>query len=851
MEMLSNRFAQDLMYPKGARFSRIAFVAALAAIFLATFAAQIRAERTRHWRQASFEDFSRGTAKGVALRSDGRLELAPRFAGLAEGDCAFLWALRFDSRGNLYAAGGSNAKVLRIDPAGKATTIFESGELTAQALAVDSRDNIYVGTSPDGKVYKISASGEKKVFFEPKTKYTWDLIADSRGTLYVATGDKGQIFAVTPDGKSEIFYSGDETHIRALALDSQNNLIAGTEPNGLILRVPTSASSPGTDTKGTSQTPDKSSRRNGSSATDQLAANIQASNSRKAFVLYETSKKEITSLVSDSAGNIYAAAIGEKQRSFGASSPPLALPSPLSVPSVPGAVTLAQSPLLQPAIFPPFPAAVSSAVFRIAADGAPEEIWNSRDTLVYSLGLSTHGQLLLGTGNDGTIIEMQGGRVFSHLVKVGSSQVTAFTPAHNGKIYLSTANPGKLFTLGPDSEAAGSFESQTFDARIFSEWGRLQWFGDRADGGMAPKAGSSKVVFYVRSGNTSDPGKDWSAWFGPYAASGAKVECPPARFIQWKAQWNAGSNMRSGDASSPQSSPNSREKLQEPARSASDGAPNSRVSGDGLDWVSIAYLPKNVAPVIDAMIVQNAGIRIPNVSATSPSMQQPVLLKMPPQGNAGGGISVVSGPAQGDRASQKVEAAPQGTQQKGFQSVVWSAHDDNDDELIYSVFYRGEGERDWKLLRDKIELKYFSWDTTALPDGAYYLKIVASDAPSNPRSEALKAERESERFEIDNTPPVIEGLSANPLGGRGNPGMRIRFEARDSASAIERAEYSLDGSDWAPILPVGRLSDAPRESYDFSLSTLAAGEHTVAVRVFDHFENMASAKATFLAKSSQ
>ncbi len=75
-------------------------------------------------------------------------------------------------KGNLYAAGGTNAKVLRIDPAGKMTTAFESEELTAQALTLDKNDNLYVATSPDGKVYKVTPNGQKSVFFDPKAKYT-------------------------------------------------------------------------------------------------------------------------------------------------------------------------------------------------------------------------------------------------------------------------------------------------------------------------------------------------------------------------------------------------------------------------------------------------------------------------------------------------------------------------------------------------------------------------------------------------------------------------------------------------------------------------------------------------------
>ena len=89
---------------------------------------------------------------------------------------------------------------------------------------------------------------------------------------------------------------------------------------------------------------------------------------------------------------------------------------------------------------------------------------------------------------------------------------------------------------------------------------------------------------------------------------------------------------------------------------------------------------------------------------------------------------------------------------------MWSAHDDNDDDLHYSIYFRGENEHEWKLLKDKLDQKFYSWDSTTLPDGAYYLKIIATDAPSNPPAISLKTERESERFEVDNTPPVIEGL---------------------------------------------------------------------------------------------
>jgi len=192
----------------------------------------------------------------------------------------------------------------------------------------------------------------------------------------------------------------------------------------------------------------------------------------------------------------------------------------------------------------------------------------------------------------------------------------------------------------------------------------------------------------------------------------------------------------------------------------------------------------------------------------------------------------------------KFDPPPQGFAQKGFQSVIWTAHDDNDDDLRYSVYFRGEGEKEWKLLKDGLEQRFYAFDTTALADGAYYLKIVASDAASNDSLRALTAEKESERFEVDNTPPVIEDLRAGPPSGKMSGGIPFSFTTRDSATAIEKAEYSVDGGEWKLILPESDLSDAPVERYHSGLPALAAGEHTIAVRVFDRFQNVGSAKVT-------
>jgi WD40 repeat protein len=736
------------------------------------------AEHTRTWRQSDFSEFERGTANGVAIRSDGKLMPAPKFTAFADPNLAYLWALRMDSRGRIYAAGGSNAKVLRLDDPAKPTTVFESGELAAQAIAFDSHDDLYVGTSPDGKVYKVTPDGQKSVFFDPKTKYIWALAMDSQGTLFVATGDSGEVFAVSPDGKGQLFYQSDERHARSIAFDQKGDLLIGTDPNGLVLRVAI------------------------------VRKNLQAPpEPGSAFVIYETSKKEVTSLLTDEQGNIYAASIGEKQRGA-ATAPILNLPQPSGQPQAAqtpqASVSLQlQAQASQPIVSFPFISSPTGGaeVIKISSDGSPQTLWSSRDDLVFSMGLSSSGRILLGTGNKGTILSLDGNDVYSSIAKTASAQVTSLVPGRNGAILVATANPGKIFTLGPGYQQGGSFESDPFDAKIFSHWGRLSWWGDNAAQG--------NVEFYARSGNTSSPQKNWSPWAGPYKnETGETVGCPAARFVQWKAVF---------------------------VDTDKGAVPN-------VAWVSLAYQPQNVAPVIDDIAIQDPGIRVQGFApqASGPTMPTSVQLRLPQRSSANfpapanANLELAARPL-------KIEAPPQGFEEKGWASVLWSAHDDNDDDLVYTIYYHGEGEKNWRLLKDKLTQRYYSWDTTTMPDGAYYLKIVASDSPSNPADQALTNERESDRFEIENTPPRVENLRADAS----SPVVRVTFDGTSSASTISKAQYSVDAGDWTILFPNGLLSDAPKESYEISLNGLSAGEHTVAVQISDRFDNSTAAKVTF------
>ncbi len=748
------------------------------------------AQATRTWEQTKYDDFEKGTARGIAISSDGTLTLAPAFASLYTTPSTYLWALASDAEGNAYAAAGSPARVYKLTPDGKASIIFAPQELQVQALVVDGSGAIYAATSPDGKVYKIVHGGpapgktpegshttaeiaaaqegakpgpagenppisvsvdssySTSVYFDPKTKYIWALALDRQGQLYIGTGDRGEIFRVDRSGRGSLFFKSDEAQIRALDFDNLGNLIAGTDGSGLIYRI---------------------------------------SQQGEGFVLYSAPKKEITALAVDTKGNIYAAGAGEK-RGAGPGSATIAPSLGIVVTApAPSSGTPTGAPVPTPSGTPsastftsiPYPNTTSlggSEIYRLSPDGSPKTIWSSREDLVYSLAFDNEGRLLAGTGNRGKIYAISGTE-YTDLAEASANQVTGFARAPKGGLYAATSNLGKIFLLGSKPVNQGTYESDVFDARNFSKWGRVE------------VRGSGKFQLFARSGNVDNPDRNWSPWKPIDMDKDLPVDAPSARFIQWKA-------------------------LLQPTNPA-----------PVIDSVILNYLPKNVAPEVDDVTVM-VGSRIP----------------------AGTHSEVESSVAGGYEAPLPV------TKDKTSIAVRWKAHDENDDTLVYAVYYRGDGETRWKLLRDEVDERYVNLDSDIFPDGGYTIRVVASDAQSHSAEDTLTGEAVSPRFEVDNTPPRVEALNAKLEGSQ----IHVTFRAVDSFSPISRAEYSIDAEDWQMVDPVGQISDSKTESYDFDINLAAGGaesgtanpaagksgtlasaeEHTIIVRAYDRFDNM-------------
>jgi hypothetical protein len=707
------------------------------------------AQGTKLWSVGRYDEMEKGETGGVAIRSDGRLEPGPVTPLMYTTGKNYVWSLASTSSGDGYVGiGGTtsgSAVVMKVSPDGKAAQFFAGKELAVQALRIAGDGSVLAATSPDGRVYRIpQGGGAATVLFDPamteeKPKYLWDLAVGKSGEIYVAAGAPAVVYRVPAGGgKAEVLFKTADQHIRCLLLGADGTLWAGSDGSGVIYRF-------ATGTRGA-----------------------------KPFAAFAASRREITALAMDAAGDVYAAGVGTKGHS---TLPPLPVTGNVAVTitfSQPGSSSAAGTNTLVPD---------GTEIYRIGADGSPKKLLTLKDDVVYALAMR-NGSLLAATGNRGRIyqVDIDGSGRFTDVAHLEASQGMAFATVKDG-LLVATSNSGRVYRITDAVSAAATYTSEVFDAQGYSQWGRAE-----------VRASAGGFDLYVRSGNVESPLMGWSDWARVGADGGLTV--PAGRFVQWKAVLRAGGS---------------------------------------VDSVGLNYLERNLAPVVDEVVAQ-PGARIAVAAAATTTVQ----VAFPPAAGAASVVGVVPDANAAPLTAQKDKTAV---------TVRWMAHDDNGDEMVFAVWYRGVGEANWRLLKDKIAEKAYSFDSALLPDGSYEVKVVASDASAHTESEALMGERESEVFVVDTTPPVPGVLVARMEAG--SPGrIRATLEARDATSPIAHAEYSVDAGPWQYLEPVGKVSDSLVERYDFVAAVPVASppvadakEHVLAVRVYDRYENVVAVKA--------
>jgi hypothetical protein len=198
-------------------------------------------------------------------------------------------------------------------------------------------------------------------------------------------------------------------------------------------------------------------------------------------------------------------------------------------------------------------------------------------------------------------------------------------------------------------------------------------------------------------------------------------------------------------------------------------------------------------------------------------------------------VTEIAARGKGALPEPKEGIVPSGGEPTKHDSVVhvtWKVDNPDDDELRYRVQFRREGEPRWLDATrpdDVVTKAELDWDTTALAEGKYHLRIDASDEIANPLGEVTHHALESAPVLVDNTPPVFRSIAMQ--------GHRLRAEVADGLGPIVRVEVAIDGRlEWRPLTSVDGLFDTADETIDADIAPLllvGTGPHVVAVRAFD------------------
>ncbi|MEW6456863.1 MAG: WD40 repeat domain-containing protein [Acidobacteriota bacterium] len=697
---------------------------------------------TSQWIKEGKDELIKGKFNGVSLSEEGYIVLSVKEEKITTLSEDFFFSIALDSKENIYLGTGHGGKIYKIGRDGKSSLFFTASELDVFSLTVDKQDYVYAATSPNGKIYKLSPEGKAEVFFDPEEKYIWKLDFDSKGNLYAAVGERGGIYRIDKKGSGKLLFQPNEDHILSLIINERDEIFAGSGGKGVIYKIFPEG---------------------------------------KTSVIYDTDFPEVKALVFDNRGNLWAGASG-KEKKLEKISPELKKISETEIiPSFSIEVTTSAS---QEKLIPPvkIDKEQKSALYKIKPEGIVDEIWSSREEMIFSTCFDKKtNKILFGTGNKGRIYSVDKDGKVSLVLQKDSEQIFEIICPFSQSLFI-TDNPANVYKIDSAQRLEGEFLSEVLGSSIISSWGKIKWDGEFPAG--------TSVEIFSRTGNSEDPDNTWSDWSPPYKNSaGENILSPRNRYFQFKATIK------------------------------SDSTNKTPV----LRKVIIFYLQSNVSPLIKT------------ITLFPPNEVYPKPLSFDEEiwGYEGEKVSLRE---KREGLIPTIVTKPYGKKlyKKGFQTVSWEATDSNGDELIYRILIKEEMDKEWRILKENLKDNTMAFDTLSFEEGNYQLKIVVSDLPSNPAGSEMKSEKVSAYFIIDNNPPSVENFL---IKGQGGNKKEISFVGKDTFSAIKKVEYSLDFMNWNIIFPVDGINDSSIEEYRFTV-VAPASNGFITVKVTDYLDNV-------------
>jgi Bacterial Ig-like domain (group 3) len=642
----------------------------------------------------------------------------------------------------------------------------------------------YFGTGNDGKVYRLRGTDMKLIYTaaEPEI-YS---IAFHDGAVYAASSPNGKIYRIDPEAaKATVFFEPKQAYIWTIDFLANGDLAVATGVDGKLFRVTPKGegkvlfSSQDTHLRAVVERKD-GMLLVGSAAKGRI---YEVRPDGGAHALYESPLNEISAVYVDANGDGWAAGVSNVLPSSAPTPKQPQKPAPAATSGAAsggaaasgeakkeesGSVEVSFS--FEDATGNTAAQSGSSELYRIHSDGFVEPVRKFEREMIYAINAGVNGSILLSTGPQGRIYELKNGET-SLTATLPEKQVVSVS-AMGGDTLITTTNSGAVYRMERQPSNKAEYRSAAKDVERFSRFGHYRIEGT--------DIGDGRLAISFRSGNTRTPDGTWSAWSQPRGTSEGSIDAPAGRYIQWKLT------------------------MPKPAADLV------------VDTVSVAFVNRNIPPVIDSVVVAEPAVVY--ITGSYPPSPQVVEATNP---DDYGIFTSLDSPRDKNEQGKKVF-------RKGFRTVAWRAHDDNGDSIRYSLSFRRLGTDRWLRLRDNIEETSINFDTSQLPDGRYELRLSATDANDNPDNPQTDV-KEGVEFQVDNTPPVITVASE---------GDDVVIHVSDKTATIGKVEYAIDAQKWVRLIPVDGLNDSGNETYRLKRS--AVGGKFVIIRAVDSFFNVAT-----------
>jgi hypothetical protein len=811
-----------------------------AGLLTLALAAPALAVKTSFWVHQAESDFRRGTFDKVVATNHGDLKLSRAITLLLEQDprVSAVYALAEMPDGTIYAGTGPQGVLLKIDE-GNVTTALTVPETTSIfSLLVDKDGQLLIGTGGQtGKVLRLEGDDRQPtvVFQSDGAQYIWAIQQTPDGNIYAATGPQGRLYEIRPSGRTRVLLDISENNLLSLASDGADMLYVGTDPNGRVYRI---------------------NRTSG-----------------ETFVMYDAAESEISALLLDEDGNLYAAT-GRPTEAPAATAGPAAphgigrpeatgggVPIPAEPPADPTPPPL---PDPNPAEPDPIPHASADQPERPRLGSPPVDLDDAPDA---PDGGAPDGEAPDGGSPDGDAPEPgdpapdgpgagdpdspsdaeptpEQVRQAIRRALTGGRPPTADAPAGQQR---PTGNA--IYRIDPDGFVSEIFREQ---AVIFSmiERDGVLIVGTGGEGliyEVNPAAEETLVLAKVDPNQVMAmlPARSGQIYLG--MANAGAVAAMTAGFADsgtyTSPVLDASQISRFGRLQLHGQLPADTE-LQIATRSGNVREPGDSGWSEWSEPVAATRFVQVDAPsarFLQYRLIFRTGTleHSPVVDEVRVAYQLP---NLPPQVRSlrlASATAMASPPRSGSASAQRPDRAAAEAQQPrgtGIQTVSWEASDPNDDDLEYSLYYRIGQTGPWILLKDRLVENQFEWDTRSVADGRYQIRVVVSDALANPRGMGKTASRVSNPIMVDNTPPVIGDLAWEVQGQN----VQIDLKVVDRTSTVASVQYAVNSADhWQAVLPVDTIFDSPEEAVRVVVPRLRPGTHQITVRATDARGNQA------------